>query len=199
MNEASKYIKPRSIVVIGASTGGPKVLTRIIENLEDYDYPAILIAQHMLYELIPDFVDLLKQKSGINIKLGSNNMPIEKSTIYVAPGNSDMILMEYDNKYVLRLIESKSDLNPSIDILMNSVAEIYRDKTLGIILTGMGNDGLLGITKIKSLGGRTIVQNNKTAEISSMPNNIVDNELADQILEIDDISKAIRIWGMANE
>jgi len=99
----------------------------------------------------------------------------------------------------LHLLKSNDSLTPSIDVLMKSVAKIFGEKTLGIILTGMGDDGLEGMRALKQFGGHTIAQDQITAEIPSMPRAIIAGHLADQSLTLKEIPDAIRLWSMANE
>ena len=196
----STDLRPKKAIVIGSSTGGPKALTTIFDELNDTSVPTIFIAQHMLANFLPDFVKLLKSKFDINIQLGSDGLIVEEGVIYVAPGDGNMEIVKDDNDVLrVHLLTSADSLTPSIDVLMKSVAKIFGEKTLGIILTGMGEDGLEGMRTLKQFGGHTIVQDQITAEISSMPHAIIASHLADQSLSLKEIPDAIKLWSMANE
>jgi two-component system chemotaxis response regulator CheB len=200
ISRQSSDLRPTKAIVIGSSTGGPNALTAIFEKLKETSVPTIFIAQHMLANFLPDFVKLLKSKFDMNIQLGSENLVVEEGVIYIAPGDGDMEVVEDETGMLrLHLLKSSNSLTPSIDVLMKSVAKIFGEKTLGIILTGMGDDGLEGMRALKQFGGHTIAQDQITAEIPSMPRAIIAGHLADQSLTLKEIPDAIRLWSMANE
>jgi two-component system chemotaxis response regulator CheB len=183
-------------VVIGSSTGGPSALREIFEALPDQISFPIVVAQHMMSEFLPDFVKGLDRDIKLKVELGEQAMPVKLGNIYIAPGDTNMKVVDdgFGTKRLL-LTPSIAILRPSVDILMASVATAYRAGCLGIILTGMGTDGLEGMRAIKAVGGKTIIQDKATSVVYGMAQSVNDEHLADSILALSDIAQAIVNWG----
>ncbi len=183
-------------VVIGSSTGGPNALREIFKALPDQVSFPIIVAQHMMPEFLPEFVKALNRDIKLNVELGEQAMRVKLGNIYIAPGDSNMKVIDdgFGTKRLL-LIPSKAILRPSVDILMASVATYYGTGCLGIILTGMGNDGLEGMRAIKAVGGKTIVQDEATSVVYGMAQAVNDENLADFISPLSDIAQEIIKWG----
>lgn len=182
----SKY----DIIAIGASTGGPTAIERIISRLpEDFDTP-ILICQHMPVAFIPPFVNRLQSLTPLNVVSGTYNMTPQPRTITFCPGHANLILKKEGNDVLIDFTDEKYPEynNPSINAMMESVASIYGNKSVGVILTGMGKDGLNGMTSIKKAGGFTIAQNQESCVIYGMPKAAVQKKVVDVSLDIKDIS-----------
>ncbi len=182
------------LVTIGCSTGGPRALQEIIPRLPA-DFPvAILISQHMPKSFTGPFAERLNQLSSINVKEAESGEPIKSGTVYIAPGGGHMGLLRrkaIDVRIRLLSDNGESIYKPSVDVMMLSAAEVFPGRVLGVILTGMGNDGLKGIRKIKQDGGRTIAQDEATSVVYGMPKAIVDAGLADKVLPINEIAGEI--------
>lgn len=197
-------IKPdqKRIVLIGASTGGPRVLEEIIMKLDADIKNPIIIAQHMPEIFIKKFVERLNKISRISIKEAETEETIKNGMIYVLNGdiNTEIKEADYNGKHQ-EVFSSKpeeklaGDIYPSVDKLFSSAAKIYKEGTLGIVLTGMGMDGSIGAKEIKNNKGIVFAQDKKSALIYGMPQEIVNRELADGILNIEDIAKSINIFG----
>jgi len=180
-----------SVVVIGSSTGGPtaveKVLTRLPENMP----VPVLIAQHMPANFVHSFTKRLNELIPLNVVVGELNEYIKEGTVYIAPGDKNMIIKR--NKHNGRVQidftneKFKEFNNPSVDALMLSVADIYKSKCVGVILTGMGQDGLQGMKKINEANGYTIAQSKETCVVYGMPKAVVENKAAKSIVNIDEI------------
>lgn len=182
----------KNIIVIGSSMGGPETLETIFTNLPaDFKIP-ILVAQHIPQGIfLKNLVKRLNEKCWLNIKIIENNEPIKGGTVYCIPNGYYVSLKTENNKYLFGLNEDVPKLNsPCIDSTMISLAEHYKHNIIGIILTGMGDDGVEGMRKIKSVGGNTIVQD-IDATLYGMPKAVKDANVADQILSAKQISKAI--------
>jgi len=183
-----------SIVAIGSSTGGPKALQNILTKLpKDFPVP-ILIAQHMPPQFTGPFADRLNQLSAIDVKEAENGETIQKGTVYIAPGGGHMsIKRKKITETVISISENRGDYiyRPSVDALMLSVVECFSGHVLGVILTGLGNDGFIGMKEIKNSGGRTIAENEATCVVYGMPKAIVESGLADKIAPIDEMAGEI--------
>jgi two-component system chemotaxis response regulator CheB len=146
-------------------------------------------------DIIPEFVHSLSQGVSLTVQLASQNEVIINNHIYVAPGDMDtrLILDPLGNSRIL-LFPPTTTLTPSIDVLMASAATVYGTHSLGIILTGMGVDGLEGMRAIKAVGGMTIVQDEATSAVYGMAQAVNNEHLADVVLPLQAIAEAIASW-----
>ncbi len=162
---------PTRIVVIGASVGGPRTLRTILSEIPD-NFPApILVVQHLNHLFMRQFVMSLKDICKANVKIGNNYEEIVPGTIYFSPGDKHMQVTVKNNKPYIRTFEGEpvNFCRPSVDVLFYSTARIYRENTLGILLTGMGRDGVEGLRAIKAQGGMTIAESEETSVLYGMP------------------------------
>lgn len=160
-----------NIVVIGASVGGPRTITTILKELPK-NFPApILLVQHLSAQFMSAFSDNLNLECNLKIKVASNGEFIQPGVVYIAPGENHMEISVKDNKPCIKIYKG-TPVNycmPSIDILFYSAAKIYRNRAMGIILTGMGSDGVEGLGAIQKLGGKTISESEETSILYAMP------------------------------
>jgi len=186
---------PAKAVVIGASTGGPSAISEILRALPDTLTMPVFVAQHMSPDIIPEFVHSLSQGVALTVTLAAQNEVAVTNHIYVVPGDMDtkLILDPLGNPRIL-LFPPTTTLTPSIDVLMASVATVYGAHSLGVILTGMGVDGLEGMRAIKAVGGRTIVQDEATSAVYGMAQAVNNEQLADTVLPLQTIAEAIVSW-----
>ena len=182
------------IVAIGTSTGGPKALQEIIPKLpKDFPLP-IVIAQHMPPNFTGPFAERLNQLSQIAVKEAEEGESLKPGTALVAPGGGHMrVARKRGIDTVVSISENKEDFiyRPSVDALMSSVAECFPGRALGVILTGMGNDGLHGLTAMKKTGGRIFAQNEETCVVYGMPKAVVEAGIADKVLSLEEIAGEI--------
>lgn len=180
----------RGAIVIGASTGGPEAVTTVLSHIPaDTEFP-ILVAQHLPNTFAESFTQRLTKASRLPVVTLSLGQHIEPSVIYVAPGGFDARInrLAETNTIVTHMTPSNEVLSPSIDVLMKSAATAFGAHTLGIILTGMGSDGLEGIRAIKQAGGISIVQNEATSVVYGMAKEVVNAHLADACIPLDSIA-----------
>jgi two-component system chemotaxis response regulator CheB len=181
------------IVAVGSSTGGPGALQEVISKLPKNLPCPVVIAQHMPPGFTKTFSERLNSISEVRVKEAENDEYLENGTVYIAPGNTNMSLIRKGAKVHLFINPDTtgSTYVPSVNVLISSVAEVYRNTAIGVILTGMGNDGCEGIKKLKSNYGYVIAQDEATSVIYGMPKAIADNYLADCICPITEISGKI--------
>ncbi|MFQ3574281.1 MAG: chemotaxis response regulator protein-glutamate methylesterase [Thermodesulfovibrionales bacterium] len=183
-----------SIVAIGTSTGGPKALQSIIPNIpKDFPVP-IVIAQHMPPNFTGPFADRMNQLSQIRVKEAEEGESLKPGTAYIAPGRGHLRLKRPKGiETIVSISEGKEDYiyRPSVDALMLSVAELYPGRALGVILTGMGNDGQKGLMAVKQTGSRVFAQNEETCVVYGMPKAVVDAGIADKVLPLEEIAGEI--------
>lgn len=158
--------EPR-IVVIGVSTGGPGIIASIIADLpQDFPLP-IVIVQHITERFLPSLVTWLDSVTPLKVKLASEKEIPKSGHIYFAPIGSHLVLT---NARQFKFEDSPKALHtPSIDVLFESIAEVYRNQSIGIILSGMGEDGAKGLKMMLDKGAYTIAQNEATSIVFGMP------------------------------
>ncbi|MFQ5455088.1 MAG: chemotaxis response regulator protein-glutamate methylesterase [Nitrospirota bacterium] len=176
----------KRLIAIGSSTGGPKALHSILTVLPKGFPAAIVISQHMPTGFTWHFAERLNNHSLINVKEADDGDKVEMGTAYISPGGFHMAFSNGNDIPGIKLTKTqKSDIyTPSIDIMMNSAAEIFKEKTIGIILTGMGSDGKEGMKKIKNNAGYTIAESKETAYINGMPNEAIKSGAVDKVLSL---------------
>ncbi len=183
-----------SVVAIGSSTGGPKALQEIIPRLpKDFPVP-VIIAQHMPPTFTGAFAQRLNGLSEVTVKEATEGEPLKAGVVLIAPGGGHM---RVQRKRSLETVVSLSDTTedfiyrPSVDALMQSVSECFPGRALGIMLTGMGHDGVDGMKAMKQSGARIFAQSEETCVVYGMPKAVVDAGIADKILAVEDMAGEI--------
>jgi two-component system chemotaxis response regulator CheB len=177
------------IVTIGASTGGPRAIQDVLSRLPRNIPAAILIVQHMPEGFTRSFAERLNWYTSLEVKEAEDGDLLKKGLVLIAPGNYHMEVK--GEKISLTQKPSVNHVRPSVDVLMNSIAEFYGPKSIGVILTGMGIDGCEGIKNIKYAGGRTIAQDKKTSVINGMPQAAVNLGVVDTVKPLQEIADEI--------
>ncbi len=199
-------MKPDKIIVIGASTGGPKALVDLFSELTAEIRTAVVVAVHAPIDIADAIVSGLKReresnppmetfrgkplssKNQASYKTVIHNEDIQGGTIYFSPGKKHTFVTTDTMRTYLRVSDepSMTTFKPSVDLLFLSAANSFKSKVLGIVLTGLstGRDGVEGCKKIKENGGMVIVQDKKTSQCFGMPKNIIDAGLADSVLSL---------------
>lgn len=179
------------VVVIGASTGGPQALEIILASLPR-DFPAaIIVVQHMSDGFIKGMTQWLQRSCPMNISIIENGSIIRPSQIFMAPEGKNLIV-DKNGYFTLTNDNPQKILHvPSVSFTMDSVANIYSDDTIGVILTGMGRDGADGIATIKDAGGTTIAQDEATSTVFGMNKVAIESGKVDLVLPIKDIAKKL--------
>ncbi|MBG6111623.1 two-component system chemotaxis response regulator CheB [Flavobacterium sp. CG_9.10] len=173
-------------IVIGVSSGGMNALKTIFSTLPAHFSIPIIIVQHLSARSDSQWIKLLNEKSSLEIKEADEKEQIEKGKIYIAPPNYHL-LIEKDKTFSLTIDERVNFARPSIDVLFESAAEAYKNKLIGIVLTGSNNDGTKGIKRIKECGGLIIIQDPKTAESAYMPQSAIAAIEPDYIKSLENI------------
>ena len=184
---------PIRVIGIGSSTGGPPALQAIISKLPRQLPVGVVIAQHMPAMFTKSLAERLNSISEVTVTEAVNHEEIKPGCVYLSPGGKHIKVANIDNKNRIVITSNPitSLYKPSVDILMNSIAELYHKSALGIILTGMGSDGLKGMSALKQEGGIIIAQNEATCVVYGMPRAVVEANITDQILPVDEIPYAI--------
>lgn len=179
---------------VGISTGGPLSLQKVVPRLAGNIGVPIFIVQHMPPKFTKSLADRLNSMSELNVKEGENEEEVKPNTVYLAPGGSHMTVVKNGfSKFKIVISEEPSNTlhRPSVDVMVQSLVSAYGKYLMGVIMTGMGKDGLLGIQDLKKLGGHAIAQDEESCVVYGMPKAVVDAGCADVIAPLEKISEII--------
>lgn len=200
-NETVGGLGDDGLIIMGASTGGPSTVERILSALPgDFPYP-IVIAQHMPSAFTSPFANRLNNLCALNVVEVSKPMPVEKGFVYVGRGGADILVtVRQDKLMVIARPESKQYLwHPSVELLCESVLEhCEASKVIGVMLTGMGYDGAAAFTQLKKKGGRTIAESEATAIVYGMPKELIGRGGASLTLANDKIAAQLMKWAYSS-
>ena len=188
--KAPRSTKLNKVVVIGASTGGPKALADLIPALPGDLPAAVVIVQHMPPMFTKSLAERLDRSSAIEVKEAQDGDKVESGKVLVAPGGYHMVMTK-DWTVTMNQDPQVCGVRPSVDVLMRSVSQVCKATALGVVLTGMGSDGTNGASRIKAMGGQVIVEHESTCSIYGMPKSIVDAGFADQTVPLNKMAQEI--------
>lgn len=181
------------VTVIGVSTGGPNALTQMLPGLPA-DLPAgVLVVQHMPPGFTGVFAARLNKICALKVSEAKDGDPVLPGRVLVAPGDAHMKIKKTPFGSII-VLNSRPPVNghrPSADVLFGSAALEYGPNALGVIMTGMGDDGAEGMGEIKKAGGRTIAQDEKSSVVFGMPKAAIKRGYADRVLPLDEMAAAI--------
>ncbi len=185
---------PSEIVVIGISTGGPKALAMVVPEIPaDINVP-ILIVQHMPPLFTQSLAKSLDSRSALRVKEAQNEDMLTPNTIFIAPGGKQMRVAKRETgAKILRICDDppENSCKPSVDYLFRSIAEHFGEKATGIIMTGMGSDGSLGIEAMRAKGAFIIAQDEASCTVFGMPKKPIESGLVDVISPLENIAAEI--------
>lgn len=184
--------KSHSLVAIGSSTGGPIALQEIIPKLPKLNVPVVIV-QHMPGSFTSTFAARLDAMSQLHVVEAKDGDVLEPGTCYIAPGGKQMIFERFGLKARIRIIQDTGRVtyNPCVDVSFASLAQIFGNKVLAMILTGMGSDGCEGCQLLKAKGSVIWAQNEETCVVYGMPQAVVNANVADLVLPLGDIASCI--------
>nr|MBK5234289.1 chemotaxis response regulator protein-glutamate methylesterase [Clostridium sp.] len=175
------------VVVIGASTGGPKALYKVITALPDNIGVPILVVQHMPVGFTKAFAERLNLNSNLKVVEARDSDLIEKNVVYIAPGGYHMEIGS-DKRIHLNTEPTIWGVRPAVDKLFISATKVYGARILSVVLTGMGRDGANGTIAIKDNGGITIAEHESTCTIYGMPKSAFETGKVDEVLPLPNIA-----------
>jgi two-component system chemotaxis response regulator CheB len=181
------------IVAIGTSTGGPKALQEVVPKLPEKLPCAVVIVQHMPPGFTKSLADRLDACSQIKVKEAENNEMLQKSTVYIAPGDFHIrFAREAGSVWVKLSKDPPVGLHrPAVNTMFESAAQVYGANCVAALLTGMGQDGAAGMAKIKEQNGYTIAESRDTAVVYGMPRVAVELGVVDKVLPLHEIADEI--------
>jgi two-component system chemotaxis response regulator CheB len=186
-------IRKYEVVAIGSSTGGPPALQKILSQFPG-DLPfSLLISQHMPSGFTRTFAERLNRMLPFEVREATDGAVVLPNQVLVAPGGMNMITVQMRDQVVVRLkAPSKDDKYlPSVNAMLNSVARVYGNRSLAVILTGMGNDGSQGVRKIKEAGGAVLAEAEESSVVFGMPREAIATGVVDEIVHLDQMASNI--------
>ena len=185
--------KVQKIILIGASTGGPRVLTKILAGLPEGFRPAIVVAQHMPASFMKSFVKQLDRECLLKVVIAKEGDLLESGKVFVSVGDKTLRVVEKGGVLILSYIECGAGRSfcPSVNSLFNSAAKIKSAKVLMIMLTGIGNDGADAVSKIEMNETKVWAQEEKDCAAFGMPKAVIETGKVTRVLSVSDISRAL--------
>jgi two-component system, chemotaxis family, protein-glutamate methylesterase/glutaminase len=178
------------VVAIGASTGGPPVIQKMLAELPG-DFPVpVLIVQHMAAGFTPGFAEWLGQTSSLPVHIAINSSTIRPGHVYIAPDGVQM-KVEKTGRLICKEYEPENGLCPSVSYLFRSVADVFGENAVGVLLTGMGKDGAAELLRMKNIGAVTIAQDEDSCAVFGMPGEAVKLNAATYILPAEAIATSL--------
>ena len=182
----------QKIVVLGASTGGTEAIRSFLQSLP-YDAPGIAIVQHMPEHFTAAFASRLNDTCRVTVKEAEDNDTIIQGRVLIAPGNRHMLLKRSGARYYVSLKDGPlvSRHRPSVDVLFRSTARYAGANAIGVIMTGMGDDGAKGMLEMKQAGAVNIAQNEASCVVFGMPNEAIKHGAVDHVLPLENIAEKV--------
>lgn len=181
------------VVFVASSTGGPKALQVLMQGLASLEDSGMVLVQHMPPGFTKSLADRLSDLAPFPVQEAQGGEVICKNHAFLAPGGKHL-LVNGNRRIVLDDGPPFKGLKPCADIALSSLVDVFGNRVLAVILTGMGKDGLEGCRKLKRAGGKIIAQDEKTSLIFGMPKAVIEEGLADCVLPIEEIGEAIVAW-----
>ncbi|MGM5484694.1 MAG: protein-glutamate methylesterase/protein-glutamine glutaminase [Nanobdellota archaeon] len=180
------------IILIGASTGGPQTLEKLLQEFPANTPSPILIVQHMPPLFTRSFAERLNSACDLEVKEAEHGDRLKNGLALLAPGGYHMEIDPEDpDKVVLNKKPPELGVRPNVNRLFNSAAPVYKDKTIALVLTGMGQDGTSGSRKIKRYGGTVVSEAEESCIIYGMPKSVAEEGLADEVVPLDQMTVAV--------
>jgi two-component system chemotaxis response regulator CheB len=180
------------VIAIGTSTGGTQALETVLTRLP-LTVAGIVIVQHMPEQFTAMFAERLNTICAIEVREGRNNDRVLPGRALIAPGGKHMLLKRHAGQYQIEVVDGPlvNRHRPSVDVLFRSVARFAGSNALGVIMTGMGDDGARGLKEVHDAGGATIAQDAASCVVFGMPNEAIKLGAADRVLPLNQIAAAL--------
>ena len=186
-------LEPSFVVAVGASTGGPPAVQRLLEALSPEPTMSLLVCQHMPKQFTRAFAERLDRLGPFAVREAQEGDLLAPGHVFIAPGGRQLVVYRQAGQYVLGTPHStmQDKHAPSVDRLFMSMAEVFGSKSLGVVLTGMGADGALGARAIQKAGGEVWAESEETAVIYGMPQEAVATGAVSRVLPLGEIGPAL--------
>ena len=186
----ARAVPARDVVGIAVSTGGPNALSMLLAEIQSGFRPALLIVQHMPEGFTAQFAERLAKLARIEVREAVDGDTVTAGCAFVAAGGHHMVLEREKARSTVRLMRSDPvrGHRPSADVLFRSIAEVVGARSVGMILTGMGEDGAEGISAIQEAGGHTLAQDESSSVIYGMPKAAIERGVVDRVLPLSEMA-----------
>jgi two-component system chemotaxis response regulator CheB len=180
------------VVAIGTSTGGTEAL-RVLLTALPLDAPGFVVVQHMPEVFTANFAERLNQLCAVDVREAQDGDRVRPGLVLVAPGNRHTMINRNGAQYMVRVVDGPlvARHRPSVDVLFRSVAQAAGANAVGVIMTGMGDDGADGLLEMKKAGASTIAQDEQTCVVFGMPKVAIDRGAVDEVLPLQRIAHGI--------
>ena len=179
------------LVAIASSTGGPRALAQIFSEMREGFPVPIVVAQHVSDGFVNGLVEWLDSVTPIKVKFAADREPLRKNHVYFAPAGMH-IMVKADARLALVAAPPEDLFHPSCNLLLASAGKAFGAQSLGVILTGMGDDGVEGLRSIRKCGGYTVAQDESTSVVFGMPKVAIDKGLIDKVCPLGEISGLLK-------
>jgi len=193
LHKKRKHFKTtEKIIAIGASTGGTEAIKEILTALP-MDSPGVVITQHIPESFSGPFAERMNRCSAMTVFEASNGQQILPGHVYIAPGNQHMVVERSGARYMIKLHEGPpvNRHRPSVDVMFRSISQNVGPNAIGILLTGMGTDGAIGLKEMRDTGAPTIIQDEKSSVVWGMPGEAFRLGAADTVKPLEEIPRQI--------
>jgi two-component system chemotaxis response regulator CheB len=178
------------VVALASSAGGLAALSKVLSLLPGNFPPAVLVVQHLDPHHPSMLAEILGRRTALAVLQAAEGRALRGSTIFIAPPDQHLLVTS-DTKISLTRSELVHFVRPSADLLFESVAATFKERSIAVVLTGSGKDGSMGVKAIKKMGGMVIVQDQTSSEYSGMPSAAIATGAVDRILPLDEIAAAL--------
>jgi len=178
------------VVALAASAGGLTALSSVLADLPAGFPAGILVVQHLDPRHRSLMADILSRRTHLEVKQAEDGDRLAGGRVYIAPPNRHLLL-NGDGSLSLTQTELVHFVRPSADLLFESVAASYKDRSIAVVLSGSGSDGSMGVKAIKKMGGTVLAQDQKTSEFFGMPGAAIDSGNVDFVLPLEEIAPAL--------
>lgn len=181
------------IVAIGSSTGGPPALQKLLSQMPGTLPFAVLVSQHMPAGFTRTFAERLNRLLPFEVREAIDGDVVLPNQVLVAPGGMNMITVQVRDQVVVRLKTPPTEEKyiPSVNAMLTSVARVYGSRSLAVILTGMGNDGSVGVRKVKEVGGSVLAESEDSSVVFGMPREAIATGVVDKIVHLEQMTASI--------
>jgi two-component system chemotaxis response regulator CheB len=188
------------IIGIGASTGGTTAIKEVLRELPG-DFPPIMISQHIPEQFSAAFAASTNRLTELQVVEAQDGQPVQRGFAYVAPGSHHLTLASEDGAYVCRLTQGErvNGHRPSVDVMFRSMVEVMGKRLVGVLLTGMGNDGARGLAQMRDAGAYTLAQDEATSVVWGMPGEAVKLDGACKVLPLHRIAPVLVGWAQRGQ
>ena len=183
------------VIGIAVSTGGPHALSLLLSELAEDFRPALLIVQHMPEGFTAQFADRLTKLTSFEVREATDGELVRGPVGLIAPGGQHMELVRDDDRAFVRLSRERSvkGHRPSADVMFRSIADVRRDRAVGVVMTGMGEDGADGLGAIRAAGGHTLAQDESSSVVYGMPRAAIERGVVDHVLPLNQMASYLNL------